>query len=57
MEKRGDALLDGWIFAAGRTAVDRVWRGGIKVVEGGRHLKGEVIKARYRRTLGRLLAP
>ena len=56
MEKRGDALLDGWIFAAGRTAVDRVWRGGVKVVEGGRHLRGEAIKARFRRSLGRLLA-
>jgi len=35
--RRGDAVLDGWIFAAGAGAVACVWAGGNKVVEGGRH--------------------
>jgi formimidoylglutamate deiminase len=35
--RRADAVLDGWIFAAGADAVDCVWAGGSKVVEGGRH--------------------
>jgi len=35
--RRGDAILDSWIFAAGADAVDCVWAGGDKVVEGGRH--------------------
>ena len=35
--RRGDALLDGWIFAAKADAIDCVWAGGSKVVEGGRH--------------------
>ena len=35
--RRGDAVLDGWIFAAGADAIDCVWASGDKVVEGGRH--------------------
>jgi formimidoylglutamate deiminase len=35
--RRGDAVLDGWIFAAGAGAVACVWASGNKVVEGGRH--------------------
>jgi len=35
--RRGDAVLDGWIFAANANAIDCVWAGGNKVVEGGRH--------------------
>ena len=35
--RRGDAVLDGWIFAAGAGAVDCVWAGGSKVVAGGLH--------------------
>jgi formimidoylglutamate deiminase len=47
--------LDSWIFAPGRPAVDSVFAGGIKVVDGGRHLQRETIAARYRTTLGRLI--
>jgi formiminoglutamate deiminase len=53
--RSGDALLDGWIFAARGGAVDDVWRRGVKVVAGGRHLRGEAIAADYRRVLTRLL--
>ena len=37
-DRSGDAVLDGWIFAARRPAVDCVWRFGRKVVSGGRHV-------------------
>lgn len=47
--------LDSWIFVPGRPAVDAVFTGGVKVVEGGRHLQREAIAARYRATLGRLI--
>ena len=53
---RGDGWLDGWIFAAGRAGIDRVWRRGQPVVAGGRHLAREAIDARYRATLARLQA-
>jgi formimidoylglutamate deiminase len=36
-ERRGDAVLDSWIFASGAGAVACVWAGGNKVVDGGRH--------------------
>jgi formiminoglutamate deiminase len=54
--RRGDALLDGWIFAARRGVVDSVWRRGRKVVAQGRHLAAGPILERYRRVLGRLLS-
>jgi formimidoylglutamate deiminase len=54
--RKGDALLDGLIFAAGRSAIDGVWRRGRRVVEQGRHIDRERIAARYRKILGELLA-
>lgn len=54
--RRGDALLDSWIFAARSPAVDCVWRYGRKVVSGGRHVRRDAITARYRRALAGLLA-
>jgi formiminoglutamate deiminase len=54
--RAGDALLDGWIFAARGGAVDRVWRHGRKVVERGRHVARDVIAARYRKMLALLLS-
>jgi formimidoylglutamate deiminase len=53
--RRGDALLDSWIFAARSPAIDCVWRYGRKVVSGGRHIRRDAITARYRRTLAGLL--
>ena len=38
LEKHGDWILDGWIFAARTCPVDCVWVGGRKWVEGGRHI-------------------
>jgi formimidoylglutamate deiminase len=54
VERRGDAWLDSFVFAGG--GIDGVWRGGVKVVAGGRHLARERLEARYRRTLARLIA-
>ncbi|HSY08906.1 MAG TPA: formimidoylglutamate deiminase [Steroidobacteraceae bacterium] len=54
--RRGDALLDSWIFAARAPAVDCVWRFGRKVVAGGRHIHRDAIAARYRRALAALLS-
>ena len=37
--RRGDALIDGWLFAAREGAVDCVWRHGRKVVSEGAHVR------------------
>ena len=52
--KQGDRILDAWIFAAGSAAVDAVWAGGRKVVQGGRHAGREPIRRRYSAALSRL---
>jgi formiminoglutamate deiminase len=54
--RRGDALLDAWIFSAGSAAVDRVWIGGAKRVEGGRHVAAERIGRRFRAAMDRMVA-
>jgi len=54
--REGDALLDGWIFAARGGAVDCVWRRGRKVVRRGRHRTRDAIAERYRAALARILA-
>ncbi|MGY3622688.1 formimidoylglutamate deiminase [Bradyrhizobium sp. USDA 10063] len=54
--RRGDAILDGWIFATGGEAIDCVWAGGNKVVEGGRHRLRERARAEFNATVRRLLA-
>jgi formimidoylglutamate deiminase len=51
--RKGDALLDSWIFAGGK--VDCVWRGGRKIVQRGRHIAREAIAGRYRRALQSVL--
>jgi len=43
-----ETALDALIFAAGRPAVDCVWRHGAKVVSQGRHRSGDVARERYR---------
>jgi formimidoylglutamate deiminase len=54
--RRGDAVLDGWIFAAGTAAVDCVWTSGNKIVEGGRHRLHERARNRFNATVRRLVA-
>ena len=36
--RRGDAVLDSWIFAAAASPIDRVYASGRRVVEHGRHV-------------------
>jgi formiminoglutamate deiminase len=56
LERRGDRVLDAWIFAARTSPVDCVWVGGRKWVEGGRHRAREPIVGCCRRSITRLLA-
>lgn len=51
-----DAAIDGWIFAAGNGAIDCVWAGGHKVVEGGRHRLREVARQHFNAAVQRLVA-
>jgi formimidoylglutamate deiminase len=53
--RHGDALLDSLVFAGGHDCIDAVWRGGVKVVSGGRHRARDAVSARYRAALARLL--
>ena len=54
--KRDDELLDAYIFAAGRGAIDGVWRRGERLVSEGRHKDRAAIVRRYVATLERLTA-
>jgi formiminoglutamate deiminase len=56
ISRRGDAILDGMIFAARDRLVDCVWRGGRKLVEGGRHRHRDICLARFRAVMEKLLA-
>ncbi len=53
--RRGDLWLDAFVFVAGQRLVKSVLIGGESVVVEGRHLRHEMIAARYRRTITRLL--
>ena len=52
--RKGDALLDAFIFATGQAMIDGVWRGGRQWVSGGRHVARDVIVPRYRAALAAL---
>jgi len=52
--RQGDAILDGWIFAARLPAIDCVWRYGRKVVSAGRHRDRERVASRYHAAIKRL---
>ncbi|MGY4622490.1 formimidoylglutamate deiminase [Bradyrhizobium sp. USDA 4486] len=54
--RAGDAIIDGWIFAAGSGAIDCVWAGGNKVVEGGRHRLRQAARERFNAAVRRLVA-
>jgi cytosine/adenosine deaminase-related metal-dependent hydrolase len=55
IERHGDALLDSFIFAAGKGCIDGVWRGGRRVVTQGRHHVRDRVATEYRAALKRLL--
>lgn len=54
--KTGDALLDGWLFAAARSPVESVYVGGRRLVSGGRHLAAGAVARKFARATARLLA-
>jgi len=54
-ERKGDALLDSFVFAGVRDAIDGVWRAGRKVVSSGRHQARDDAERSWRATLARLL--
>ena len=54
--RRRDAVLDGWIFGGGGDAVDCVWAGGAKVVEGGRHRLQAKARDAFNTAVRRLVA-
>jgi len=54
--RRNDAVLDGWIFAAGPGAVACVWTSGNKVVEGGHHRLRQKARETFNAAVRRLAA-
>jgi formiminoglutamate deiminase len=54
-ERSGDALLDSFVFAGARDAIDGVWRAGRKLVSGGRHHARDEAARAWRATIARLL--
>jgi formimidoylglutamate deiminase len=49
-------VIDRWLFASNRPAIDGVWVGGVQCVAAGRHLQRETIESRFAATLKTLLA-
>ncbi|WP_379486713.1 formimidoylglutamate deiminase [Novosphingobium soli] len=56
VHRQGDALTDSFVFAAGRSAIDCVWRHGEKLVSAGRHRGRDRAVRDYTRVLERLIA-
>ena len=54
--RAGDALLDGWMFAAARPAIEDVWARGVRVVREGRHVAMARLHRAYAASLCRLLS-
>ncbi len=52
--RKGDALIDAWVFNGGNGAVDCVWIGGRKVVEHGRHTRRDEVRQRFFNTMKEL---
>jgi len=55
-ERRGDELLDSWIFSGNQNTVRDVYVGGRRVVENGRHASESEIRQRFRCALKALRA-
>ena len=54
--KRGDQLLDSWVFAARTSCIDTVSRDGRRLVSGGHHKDAESVSMRYAQVLDRVLS-
>lgn len=53
-QRRGDTILDSWIFAGDDRLVTDVWSAGRHMVQGGAHVRGPEITTAYLRTLSDL---
>jgi formimidoylglutamate deiminase len=53
-DREGDDILDSYIFAGDDRMVTDVWSAGRHVVNNGKHVKGEAIRAKYRSTMASL---
>ena len=49
--RRGDTLLDTWIFAGDDRMVREVWSAGRHIVRGGEHIRSSEIRSRFARTI------
>jgi formiminoglutamate deiminase len=56
VHRQGDAITDSFVFAAGRSAIDCVWRHGDKLVQSGRHRIRDRAVRDYTGVLERLIA-
>ena len=54
--RKGDQLLDNWIFAARHGCIDTVWKRGQKWVSDGLHRNSANITARYLKVVDRIMA-
>lgn len=52
--RKGDAILDSFVFAGGDTMVKNVWAAGRHLVVDGKHVAQTAIKAAYTQTLTKL---
>ena len=55
-DRKGDRILDAWIFSAREPAVDCVWVRGVKQVSGGSHIRRANIRQHFDKVMCRLLA-
>lgn len=56
LHRQGDAITDSFVFAAGRSAIDCVWRHGDKLVSNGRHHARDRVVRDYAKVLEKLIA-
>lgn len=53
--RKGDQLLDNWIFATRNTCIDTVWKRGKKLVSGGQHRANARVTERYLKVVDRIM--
>src|SRR5690606_30149398 len=53
--RQGGTLLDSFLFASGKAAINTVWRRGEEVVSAGRHRARDLVVARYHKVLEALV--
>lgn len=54
--RKGDEILDGWLFSGGEAVIDTVWCLGAKRVAGGRHIERDRLRSAYTRVIAKVLS-